>query len=214
MGKLTRQAGIVLSFSLFVWLALIGLATAANEVFLSTDTAESEATYVIQFDTSVRVNIDKIRIALPPGANAANAALGRLVIREKIFESDEEDNNDVKLSVDPLNSDLIVDLRNDREAKPGTRIRIELFNLNNPVAGSHAIEVRTIGKKGNVLEAIPIDYSTYAGDVGPQGPEGPAGPKGDTGATGPVGTTGPAGLTGPTGARAVPVLSKVEGPVQ
>jgi len=135
MGKLTRQAGIVLSFSLFVWLALIGLATAANEVFLSTDTAESEVTYVIQFDTSVRGNIDKIRIALPPGANAANAALGRLVIREKIFESDEEDNNDVKLSVDPFYPNvLIVDLRNDREAKPGTRIRIELFNLNNPPA--------------------------------------------------------------------------------
>ena len=129
MGKLTRQAGIVLSFSLFVWLALIGLATAANEVFLSTDTAESEVTYVIQFDTAVKGNIDKIRIALPPGMNPANAALGRLVIREKIFESDEEDNNDVKLSVDPFDPNaLIVDSRNDREAKPGTRIRIELFN--------------------------------------------------------------------------------------
>ncbi len=184
-----------------IFLGLISVAHAANEVFLSTDTAESEVTYVIQFDTAVKGNIDKIRIALPPGMNPANAALGRLVIREKIFESDEEDNNDVKLSVDPFDSNaLIVDLRNDREAKPGTRIRIELFNLNNPPVGSYAIGVRTMRKNGNVLEVIPpIAFSTYAGDVGPQGPEGPMGPQGMAGPVGPTGATGPAGAQGPKG---------------
>ncbi|MEK7228528.1 MAG: hypothetical protein AAB154_00645, partial [Candidatus Binatota bacterium] len=48
----------------------------------------------------------------------------------------------------------------------GTKILVELFNLNNPVAGiNHAIDVTTVNKKGNVLEVIPpIAYSTFASD--------------------------------------------------
>ena len=136
MGKLTRQAGMVFLFSLFVWLALIGLATAANEVFLSTDTAESEVTYVIQFESGVKGNIDKIRITLPPGTNAANARLGRLFIGDKESEGDDDHKNDVTLSVDPLDPNtLIVDLRDERDVKAGTKILVELFNLNNPMVG-------------------------------------------------------------------------------
>jgi len=165
MGKLTRQAGIVLSFSLFVWLALIGLATAANEVFLSTDTAESEATYVIQFESGVKGNIDKIKIKLPPGANAANAVLGRVMVRDKVFEDDGEHRRDVRLSVDVGNPDtLIVDLHDHRSVKPGTEIRVELFNLNNPLAdNNHEIKITTFDKKGIILETVPsIFYSTFA----------------------------------------------------
>lgn len=200
MGKLTRQAGIVLSFSLFVWLALIGLATAANEVFLSNDTAQSEVTYVIQFEAGVKGHLDKIRIVLPPGTNAANAALGRLIIGDKLFEGDEDDKKDVKLSVDPLNPNtLIVDLKDEREVKAGSTVRVELFNLNNPVAGSHAIDVSTFDKKGKLQEAVPpIAFSTYV-EVGPQGPEGPMGPQGPQGVAGPVGPQGPKGDTGSQG---------------
>jgi len=78
-----------------------------------------------------------------------------------VDEDDGKHKKDVKLSVDPLDSDtLIVDLHDSRSVKPGTEIRVELFNLNNPVAGNYAIDVTTIGKKGNVLEVIPpIAYS-------------------------------------------------------
>lgn len=51
--------------------------------------------------------------------------------------------------------------------KVGTKILVELFSLNNPVAGPHAIDVTTVNKKGNVLEVIPpIAYSTFATGTG------------------------------------------------
>ena len=76
MSHVVRFFFLVALFSI----SLIRPASATNEVFLSNDTAESEATYVIQFETTVTGQIDKIRIALPPDTNAANAALGRLMI--------------------------------------------------------------------------------------------------------------------------------------
>ncbi len=42
-----------------IFLSLVSVAHAANELFLSNDTAESEATYVIQFESGVNGNIDK-----------------------------------------------------------------------------------------------------------------------------------------------------------
>lgn len=163
-GRFIFLAAILsLSFPSFA-----NLAGAANELFLSTDTAESEATYVIQFEASVKGNIDKIRVTLPPGTNAANARLGRLIIGDKVFQGDEDDKNDVTLSVDPSDPNtLIVDLRDERNVKAGTKILVELFNLNNPVAGNYVIDVTTIGKKGNVLEVIPpIAFSSFATGTG------------------------------------------------
>lgn len=121
--------------SLSLWLVLVDLAGASNEVFLSNDTGQSEATYVIQFETGVNGNLDKIRLTLPPGTNAASAGLGRLSIGDKKFEGDD----DIQLSLDPPDT-LIVDLKDKRTVKPGTIIRVELFNLMNPVAGSHAVK--------------------------------------------------------------------------
>jgi hypothetical protein len=74
----------------WIFLCLISVAHATNEVFLSTDTAESEVTYVIQFEATVKGNIDKIKIKLPPGANAANAVLGRVMVKDKVDEDDGE----------------------------------------------------------------------------------------------------------------------------
>src|SRR3990172_6763368 len=158
MSHVTRIFFYFILFSL----SLIPLASAANEVFLSTDTAESEATYVIQFESTVKGNIDKIRIMLLPGTNAANAALGRVIIGDKVFEGDAQHKQDVQLSLDPPDT-LIVDLRDERSVQAGTKILVELFNLNNPVGGNHAVDVRTIEKKGNVLEMSSISYSTFAG---------------------------------------------------
>src|SRR3990167_7485221 len=129
----------------WIFLGLISVAHATNEVFLSTDTAESEATYVIRFESGVKGNIDKIRVTLPPGSNAANAALGRLFIGDKGFEGDDEHKKDVQLSLDGPDT-LVIDLKDDRNVKVGTKILVELFNLNNPVAGPHAIDVTTLKK--------------------------------------------------------------------
>jgi hypothetical protein len=100
----------------------------------------------------------------------------------------------LRLSLDPQNSDtLVVDLRrvqrrdhDDRDddwegedgrddegrdevqVRAGTRILVELFNLNNPVAGNHAIGVTARDRRGKVIEVIPpIAFSTFAdgGDI-------------------------------------------------
>ncbi len=170
MWRFPRGAALKYALILLVGLVPVSLALAANEVFLSNDLAESEVTYIIHFDTTIKGKIDTIRITLPPGSNAANAALGRVLIGDKDFEEDDDHKNDVSLSVDPLNPDtLIVDLKDEREVKIGSQVRVELFNLNNPVAGNYTIDVKTFDKKGKLQEAVsPIAFSTFgvgAGDI-------------------------------------------------
>jgi len=163
MLKRANRLSFTLILFLLTWLVPAGWAHAANEVFLSTDTAESEATYVIRFESGVKGNIDKIRITLPAGSNAANAALGRLFIGDKGFEGDDDHKKDIQLSLDGPDT-LVIDLKDGRSVKAGTEIRVELFNLNNPVAGNHAIDVKTLRKNNSILEVIPaIVYSTFAG---------------------------------------------------
>lgn len=159
-----RQRFITL-ISLLIFLTLATSALAMNEVFLSNDTAQPEVTYVVQFETTVKGHIDKIRITFP--MNVANAALGRVIIGDKVFQGDEDDEKDVTLSVDPLDPNtLILDLRDERNVKAGTKVLVELFNLNNPVAGNHAIDVTTIDRKGNVLDMLMIAYSIFATGAG------------------------------------------------
>ncbi|MFQ5902549.1 MAG: beta strand repeat-containing protein, partial [Candidatus Binatia bacterium] len=168
MLKSARHTLWISIVCLFATLALANLATAANGVFLSNDTAESEVTYVVQFEATVKGHIKKIVIALPPGTNAANAALGRLIIGDEVFEDDDgEDKKDVTLSVDPSDPDtLIVDLKDKEKVKVGEKILVELFNLNNPVAGDHAIDVTTLDKNGNVLDMVMLAYSIFATGAG------------------------------------------------
>ena len=127
MLKPSRFSFLVSFVCILAWLAPASPAIAANEVFLSTDTAESEVTYVIQFESGVKGNIDKIRITLPPGTEAANAALGRLFIGDKGFEGDDEHKKDVQLSLDGPDT-LVIDLKDDRSVKVGTKILVELYH--------------------------------------------------------------------------------------
>lgn len=172
MLKRANRLLFTLILSLLTWLVPVSLALAANGVFLSNDTAESEATYVVQFEATAKGHIEKIIIALPLGTNAANAALGRVIIGDKVFEGDDgkdkkKDKKDVTLSVNPSDPDtLIVDLRQKRKVKAGTKILVELFNLNNPPAGDHAIDVTTLDKKGNVLDTVMLAYSIFATGAG------------------------------------------------
>ena len=204
MLKLTRQPALMFLLSLMVltWLSLSTPAMAASGVFLSNDTALAEATYIMQFDTLSRGRIDEIHVTLPSGTNAANAVIGRLVIDDKVFESDARDRDDVRLRLDGPDT-LIVDLIGAPNVRAGTQIRIELFNLKNPAAGNYEIHVRTVDRKDRVIDDMipPIAYSTFAeaGPAGATGAQGPAGPAGATGPQGPLGLAGPTGPQGPLG---------------
>jgi hypothetical protein len=147
---------------LFTLLGVANVAPAANEVFLSNDAAEAEVTYVISFQTLAKGNVDKFRITLPPGTNAADARLGRLVVNGV------DVGNNVVLSVDPLDSNsLIADSNSPLGNIAGAMVRIELFHLTNPpVAGNYAIDVRTLNQQNNILEVISaIPFSVFT--VGP-----------------------------------------------
>src|SRR3989338_1199866 len=166
MVRSSRRLGLILSVYLFA-LVVPSLALAADEVLLSNDLAESEATYGIRFETTVKGKVDKFRITLPAGTNAAAAVLGRVYLGKKAFEGDETKHSP-DLSVDLLDPNtLIMDLKDSREVKAGSAILIELFNLANPVAGSYAVDVTILDKKDNVIEVIPpIAFSTFpSGDI-------------------------------------------------
>src|SRR5262245_22103560 len=122
MSKSASRSALIVILSFSTWLAPVSVARAANGVFLSNDAAESEVTYVLQFAAGVNGKIQQIRIALPPGTNGGSAALGRVLI------GDDENQNDTVLSVAGPDT-LVIDLRDDREVKPGTKILVEIFKL-------------------------------------------------------------------------------------
>ena len=160
---------ILLAFLLSAWPGVVRSEIASNQIFLSNDTAGSEVTYGIQFETTVKnKSVDKIRITLPPGANAGNADLGRLLMGRNELEDDAGKKNDAKVKVDPVDPNtLIVDFKGSYSIKPGTRIFVELFNLTNPPAGNHVIEVTTVDGRGRVIENIdPMVFSTYSAGTG------------------------------------------------
>ena len=156
---------LVLSLAL---LASVGTAHAASAVFLSNDIAESGATYIVQFDTGTTGPVNSIHISLPPGTNAAGAALGRVLVKGKVAESDSNSSQEHQLFLDNTDPDaLILDLKGMAKLLAGTRLRIELFNLVNPAAGSHLIHLRTMDVRGNTIENVaPIAYATVpSGDI-------------------------------------------------
>ncbi|MBI2998898.1 MAG: tail fiber domain-containing protein [Deltaproteobacteria bacterium] len=160
---------ILLAFLLSAWPGVVRSEIASNQIFLANDTAGSEVTYGIQFETTVKnKSVDKIRITLPSGANTGNAELGRLLVGRNELEDDAGKKNDAKVKVDPVDPNtLIVDLKGSYSIKPGTRILVELFNLTNPPAGNHAIEVTTVDGRGRVIENIdPMVFSTYSAGTG------------------------------------------------
>jgi endosialidase-like protein len=167
MLRLARHTAVVAAVALVALLAQSTPVTATSEVFLSNDVALSEVTYVIQFDTTVAGRIGKIRALLPSGSTAGNARLGRLTIADMALPVDQDH---AALAVDPSNPDAVVaQITVPRMVSVGSTIRIELFNLNNPTGGSHAIEARTYDEAGALLEvAPPISFTVYdsgAGDI-------------------------------------------------
>jgi hypothetical protein len=141
-----------------VWLSTHALA--ANEVYLSNDADQSEVTYILNVQTTANGSVRKFRITLPPGTNAANARLGRLLVGTNDFSATGT------LSVDPLDSNTVIaDFGSQLNIRNLTS-RIELLNLTNPLPGGYSIDVRTLNNQNNVVEVIPpIAFSIF--EVGP-----------------------------------------------
>lgn len=146
--------------SIFLSAYSISPAAAANEVYLSNDADQSVVTYILNVQTVANGSVRRFRITLPPGTNAANARLGRLLVGTNDFSSTGT------IAVDPLDtSTLIVDLGSQTNLRNLTS-RLELLNLTNPLPGSYAIDVRTLNNQNNVIEVIPpIAFSVF--EVGP-----------------------------------------------
>ena len=71
LNSALRLAFILALF--FVWLGVVFQARAQNQVFLSNSLASSKATYVIQFDTTLKGKLDRFQVASPPGLLAGDA---------------------------------------------------------------------------------------------------------------------------------------------
>ena len=155
MNRLPRLSALALVPALFIWLGSTPPASAANAVFLSNDVAESEVTYVVQIQSFVARHVAKVRILLPPDTDSAHAALGRITIGSTSITG----------SVALLSPDaLLVDLGGARNIAAATPIRVELFNLKNPPAGDHQLQVSTLDLHNHILETFPpIAFASFAG---------------------------------------------------
>lgn len=144
--------------------SMAGTAGAVNGVFLSNDSARSPATYIVEFNPTVAGAIDKIRLTFPTGSNPGGAALGRVHVAGKAVE-------DAVASIDPADPaglTLIVDLRKPAKTAIGARVRIELFNIDNPVEGNYDNDISTLTAKNLSIETLaPVPLTIFAvGDMG------------------------------------------------
>ena len=100
-------------------------------------------------------HVAKVRILLPPDTDSAHAALGRITIGSTSITG----------SVALLSPDaLLVDLGGARNIAAATPIRVELFNLKNPPAGDHQLQVSTLDLHNHILETFPpIAFASFAG---------------------------------------------------
>ena len=157
MAKSQRWYLFLSMMTVSTWLSSVEPAQAVNRVYLSNDTAQAPATYVIEFNPSVVGVIDKIRFTFPAGSVPNQAALGRVHIAGEAYE-------DAQVSVDPLDANrLIVDLKKSAIATVGERFRIELFNLTNPAGGNHNIVISTMTLGSAIIETLaPIAFNTFA----------------------------------------------------
>lgn len=157
MFRVQRHGVFTLALCLLAWLSLTPQAM-ADEVFLSNSLADSEATYVVRFDTTVNGNVRSFEIVLPSGVNASTD-LGRLEIGSQAVNG--------TITVFPTTNTVRVDRPTTSTISAGTRIRIEIFNLTNPIPGSHSISVTTKDSSGIVIESVPpILFATLvSGDI-------------------------------------------------
>src|SRR5262245_41057650 len=156
MNRLTCLAVVGLSALLSFDVGAARAAAIMNTVFLSNDVAGSEVTYVVQVQSLVARHVAKVRILLPPDTDTAHAVLGRIMIGSTSIAG----------NLSPLGLDgLLVDLTGAYNIAAATPIRIELFKLKNPDAGSHEIHVSTLDRLNHILETFPPSASTASPGV-------------------------------------------------
>lgn len=139
---MTRKSSFIALVCLVTLLGLVSLAGAANEVFLSNDTAQSEATYVIQFDMNAAGRVQQIHVTLPPGTFPAVPQLGQVFIGTDVVNG---------ADIFPVGPDAAIVAFQARRVAVGTRIRLELFDLTNPLEGSYTTEVTALEAAGSPL---------------------------------------------------------------
>jgi hypothetical protein len=153
-------------------LVLPSLAAAWNGVFLSTNAANSAATYIVRFETTIWGEIDKISMTFPPGTDVTKAALGRIMVNDKVTEDDGKGRDDNKLKFDSTKPNfLLVDLGHSRRVSRGSIVLIELFNLSNPEPGVYSdkngLNITIQDKWGHWKETASFpSISILAGAVG------------------------------------------------
>ncbi len=154
-----RTRRIVLALTLCeLLLASARLALAQNHLFQSTELADSKATFVLQFSVSTNGNIDKIKIAFPPGTlTGTTPGIGTLVIAGRLLRLP------ASPSIDPGNPDtLVIEPPATLNLKPGMPFEIPLYGLVNPMAGNHAATVTLLDASDNEVETLsPISFSTF-----------------------------------------------------
>ena len=103
MLRFSRRVVLTSLLCLSALLSTARVAQGASQVFLSNSLSGSKATYVIQFDATVKGNLDRFQIAFPPGMLAAGApGIGTLLIGVTASKTP------IILSTDPLNPDTLV----------------------------------------------------------------------------------------------------------
>ena len=133
-------------------------ALAQNQLFQSTELADSKATFVLQFTTSTNGNADKINIAFPPGTlTGATPGIGTLVVAGRLLRLS------ASPSIDPGHPDtLIIEPPATLNLKPGMSFEIPIYGLINPIAGNHAATVTLLDASDNAVETLsPISFSTF-----------------------------------------------------
>jgi hypothetical protein len=133
-------------------------ALAQNQLFQSTELADSKATFVLQFTTSTNGNADKIKIAFPAGTlTGTTPGIGTLVVAGRLLRLPSSP------SIDPGHPDtLIIEPPATLNLKPGMSFELPIYGLINPVAGNHAATVTLLDASDNVVETLsPISFSTF-----------------------------------------------------
>ncbi|GEM_PF-2411919 len=131
-----REASRTLILLLLLFLGWMpGMALAGNEVFVSSSITDSEATYVVKFETATAGTINRVVIVFSDNGVNTATGLGRVMI-------DNTAATNPTITVSTPNT-VTVDFTNSTSLPVGTDFRIELFKLTNPTAATPSATVTT-----------------------------------------------------------------------
>ncbi|GEM_PF-3359533 len=132
----------------------VSAARAENRAFVSNDFEFSEATYLLQFSTATRNDLDKMQVVLPVGMLQNGVNVRSVIVAGKPVKE-----SDVSIANTDEHDTILIDIAKTTAVKPGTEIQIEIFGIKNPEAGDYAIDVVLIGSGNLALETTSVPLS-------------------------------------------------------